>query len=162
MFGRGPRARRGNVRSAILSLLGEAPMNGYQIMQAIEQRSNGQWKPSSGSVYPTLQQLEDEDLVTTEPAPSGSKVFKLTAKGKRYVDDNKDELASDWLPSEDDAAQSANPKWELMNQIRQITMAVMQVTQTGTQKQIDDAKKLLAETRRALYRMLAEDDDGED
>lgn len=162
MFGRGPRARRGNVRSAILSLLGETPMNGYQIMQAIEQRSNGQWKPSSGSVYPTLQQLEDEDLVTTETGgQSGSKTLKLSAKGKRYVDDNKDELAADWLPAEDES-QGANPKWELMNQIRQISMAVMQVTQTGTPKQIDDAKKLLAETRRALYRLLADDEDAED
>ncbi len=161
MFGRGPRARRGNGRAAILSLLGGAPMNGYQIMQAIEQRSNGTWKPSSGSIYPTLQLLADEDLVATEAGgQSGSTTYKLSAKGKRYVDDHKDELAADWLPTEDDA-QSANPKWELMMQVRQITMAVMQVAQTGTQKQIDEAKKLLAETRRGLYRMLADDDSEE-
>lgn len=155
------RSRRGQVRQAILALLAEAPMNGYQIMQAIEQRSNGTWKPSSGSIYPTLQLLADEDLVATEAGgQSGSTTYKLSAKGKRYVDDHKDELAADWLPTEDDA-QSANPKWELMMQVRQITMAVMQVAQTGTQKQIDEAKKLLAETRRGLYRMLADDDSEE-
>jgi DNA-binding PadR family transcriptional regulator len=155
MFGRA-RARRGNVRSAILTLLAGQPMNGYQIMQAIEQRSNGAWKPSSGSIYPTLQQLEDEGLVETEeakPGQQGSKAFKLSAKGKRYVDDNREELEADWLPSEEPAS---DPRWELMNLYRGIGAAAAQVATTGTAKQIEEAKQLVSELRRNLYRILAD------
>ncbi len=61
---RGGRARRGDVRAAILALLGETPMHGYQIIQELETRSNGLWRPSPGSVYPTLQLFVDEGLVT--------------------------------------------------------------------------------------------------
>jgi DNA-binding PadR family transcriptional regulator len=157
MFGRA-RARRGNVRSAILTLLAEQAMNGYQIMQAIEQRSRGTWKPSSGSIYPTLQQLEDEGLVETEEAKpgqasTGSKSFTLTAKGKRYVEDNRAELEADWAPDDERAA---DPRWELMLLFRQVAAAAMQVAQTGTAKQLDEAKQLLHDVRRNLYRILAE------
>src|SRR3569832_2009788 len=155
MFGRS-RARRGNVRSAILTLLADQAMNGYQFMQAIEQRSQGAWKPSSGSIYPTLQQLEDEGLVETEeskPGQSGSKSYKLSAEGKRYVDDNRDELVVDCAPDQDVGME---PRWELMNQFRQIAGAAAQVAKTGTPKQVDEAKKLLTEVRRNLYRILAD------
>lgn len=152
MFGRA-RARRGNVRSAILSLLADQAMNGYQIMQAIEQRSNGAWKPSSGSIYPTLQQLEDEGLVETEeakPGQQGSKAYKLSAKGKKYVDENREE---DWMPAEESAS---DPRWEMMDQYRQIAGAAAQVARTGTAKQVEEAKQLLTDLRRNLYRILAE------
>src|SRR5215208_2879278 len=75
--GRGPRARRGDVRQALLTLLAEEPRNGYQLMQEIERRSEGVWRPSPGSVYPALQQLEDEGLVRAEES-DGSKRFVLT------------------------------------------------------------------------------------
>jgi DNA-binding PadR family transcriptional regulator len=155
MFGRA-RARRGNVRSAILTLLAGQAMNGYQIMQAIEQRSNGTWKPSSGSIYPTLQQLEDEGLVETEeakPGQQGSKAFKLSAKGKRYVDDNRAELEADWMPAEEPAA---DPRWALMNEYRQVAGAAAQVASAGTPKQLEEARQLLGELRRNLYRILAD------
>jgi DNA-binding PadR family transcriptional regulator len=155
-FGRA-RARRGNVRSAILTLLAEKPHNGYQIMQAIEQRSNGQWKPSSGSIYPTLQLLEDEGLVAaeeTKPGQTGSKSYTLSTKGKRYVDDNKAELEAEWAPASEDSG--GDPRWELMNLFRQVAGAAMQVAQSGTAKQIDAAKALLDDVRRNLYRILAD------
>src|SRR5207244_13329657 len=79
--GGGARARRGDIRSAILALLAEEPRNGYQIMQELEQRSRGMWRPSPGAVYPALQQLEDEGLVTAESA-GGGRVFSLTARGR--------------------------------------------------------------------------------
>ena len=162
MFGRG-RARRGNVRAAILSLLGEQPMNGYQIMQAIAQRSGGNWKPSSGSIYPTLQQLEDEDLVGAEeakPGQSGSKTYKLSAKGKKHVDDNKADLDAEW----DATARSAeaDPRRDLMMIVRQVGAAAIQVATTGTPKQRDEAKVLLNDVRRNLYKILAETPDDED
>ncbi len=162
MFGRG-RARRGNVRAAILSLLGAQPMNGYQIMQAIEQRSGGNWKPSSGSIYPTLQQLEDEDLVVAEeakPGQSGSKTYKLSAKGKKHVDDNKADLDAEW----DATARSAeaDPRRDLMMTVRQVGAAAIQVATSGTPKQREEAKALLNEVRRNLYKILAETPDDEE
>src|SRR5690242_13923261 len=82
MFRRGgPRARRGDIRSGILALLAEQPRNGYQIMQELEQRSRGMWRPSPGAVYPALQQLEDEGMVSAESA-GGGRVFSLTARGR--------------------------------------------------------------------------------
>src|SRR5262245_13544395 len=90
-FGRGPRVRKGDVRAAVLVLLAEQPRNGYQIIQEISERSGGLWKPSSGSVYPALQQLEDEGLVETESV-DGKRSFKLTETGRTYVEEHKSEL----------------------------------------------------------------------
>src|SRR3954471_20452280 len=87
--GRGPRARRGDVRAALLVLLAEEPRNGYQLMQEIEQRSDGAWRPSPGSVYPALQQLEDEGLVTTATR-DGGRVYELTDAGRTQVDERGD------------------------------------------------------------------------
>src|SRR3954465_2231774 len=80
-FGRGPRARRGDVRAALLVLLAEEPRNGYGLMQEIEQRSGGVWRPSPGSVYPALSQLEDEGLVQAVQEGT-SKRFDLTEAGR--------------------------------------------------------------------------------
>jgi DNA-binding PadR family transcriptional regulator len=163
LFGRGPRARRGDVRAAILTLLAEQPLNGYQIMQAIEQRSHGSWKPSSGSIYPTLQQLEDEDLVETEsakPGQSGSKIYQLTTKGKRYVDEHRAELEAGWQTTDDTGG--ADPRWELVELFRQVASAAMQVAHSGTAVQLDQAKQMLRAVRRDLYRILAEMPGGAD
>src|SRR5437868_4496417 len=93
--GRGPRARRGDVRAAILVLLDEEPRNGYQLMQELERRSQGAWRPSSGSVYPTLSQLEDEGLVAASKDES-NRVYRLTDRGKSHVAKNRDELGTPW------------------------------------------------------------------
>ena len=157
MFGRGPRRRRGNVRFAILTLLGEGPHNGYQMMQAIEQRSHGTWKPSSGSIYPTLQQLEDEGLVTASEAAAGqSRTFELTKAGRAYVKDHADELETDWDLDDDDNPWADNPRVELFMVFRQVAQATMQVAHAGGDKEIAEAKKLLGELRRKLYGILAE------
>jgi len=150
---RGPRARRGDVRTAILVLLAEEPRNGYQLMQEIEQRSEGAWRPSPGSVYPALQQLEDEGLVRTEGG-EGQRVFALTDAGRAHVAERGDAEPPPW-----DAAR-AYPKGaqrELMGQLRQIAMALIQVGQTGSAAQVEQAGRVLAETRRSLYRILADD-----
>jgi Transcriptional regulator PadR-like family len=84
----GGRRPRGDVRAAILVLLDEEPRNGYGIMQEIEERSAGAWRPSPGSVYPVLQQLEDEGLVRA--AQTGErKLMELTEEGKAYVDERR-------------------------------------------------------------------------
>lgn len=162
LFG-GPRhrARRGNVRSAILSLLSSEPLNGYQIMQNIEQRSQGMWRPSSGSIYPTLQQLEDEGLVQVDTASNDqgtSRTYKLTAKGKRYVEERRDELDAEWAAFEQPDPEGT-PTLVLMAMFRDVAAAAMQVANSGTPSQVEEARKLLADLRRKLYGILAEDPD---
>ena len=88
---RGRRIRRGDVRAAILLLVEEEPRNGYQIMQELESRSGGVWRPSPGSVYPALQLLADEGLLKSE-ARDGGNVFELTDAGKAHVEENRERL----------------------------------------------------------------------
>ena len=150
---RGPRARRGDVRAALLVLLAEEPRNGYQLMQEIEQRSDGVWRPSPGSVYPALQQLEDEGLVRVEQA-GGRKAYALTDEGRAHVEARGDELQAPWDAVKGDMGEGA---WDLMGAMRQIGMALFQLTHSGSEAQQAEAKQVLADTRRALYRILAED-----
>ena len=107
-FGRGPRARRGDVRAALLVLLAEEPRNGYGLMQEIERRSEGAWRPSPGSVYPALQQLEDEGLVRAEES-GGRRLFTLTDEGRAYVAENEAELGQPWDASTPRAAARTSP-----------------------------------------------------
>jgi len=153
---RGPgRARRGDVRLALLRLLGESPRNGYQLIQAIEERSEGLWRPSPGSVYPTLAQLEDEGLIRSTEI-EGARLFEITEVGREHLDSRADEPAP-WEPSADDAE---NPLTELAPLVIQIGKAAFQVASVGDRDQREQARALLADTRRALYRILAEDSGG--
>jgi DNA-binding PadR family transcriptional regulator len=155
--GRGPRVRRGDVRAAALSLLAEGPRNGYQIIQEISERTDGVWRPSPGSVYPALQQLEDEGLIQAEAGESGRKAFVLTAEGRTYTEAHADDLAASWdavTGSVDDA------EVELRGLVRQVIMAFTQVMQAGSAAQVREAAKVLTDARRSLYRILASD--GED
>src|SRR3954462_5580548 len=107
---RGPKVRRGDVRSAILDVLAVEPMNGYQIIQQIAERTGGAWKPSPGSVYPTVQQLEDEGLVEGHEG-EGRRLLRLSEEGRRYVEEHPDELAATWRPFQagDDVEEDGGP-----------------------------------------------------
>jgi DNA-binding PadR family transcriptional regulator len=154
---RGPRVRRGDVRAAILDLLAEGqPWNGYQIIQEIGERTQGVWRPSAGSVYPALQQLEDEGLITAAAGEDRRRNYTLTDEGRAYVQAHADELRASWdavTGSVDDAAV------QMHNLARQVAMATVQVAQAGTPAQVQQASKILADTRKALYRILAADDE---
>jgi DNA-binding PadR family transcriptional regulator len=150
-FGHGPRANRGDVRAAILGLLAEAPMHGYQIIKEIEQRSGGVWTPSPGSVYPTLQHLEDEDLVTSDTSDA-KKVFSITETGRAAYAARTSSKAP-WDEVGDDVDDTLI---ELRDGIGQVASAVRQIARGGTTAQVSAAKRVLADTRRALYRILAE------
>jgi DNA-binding PadR family transcriptional regulator len=155
---RGPgRARRGDVRLALLRLLAEEPRNGYQLIQAIEERSEGLWRPSPGSVYPTLAQLEDEGLIRSAEN-EGARRFEITDAGREYLDSRADEPA----PWESTAEDADNPLAELAPLVIQIGKATFQVASVGDRAQRDRARALLADTRRALYRILADDADETD
>lgn len=152
-FRRGPRARRGDIRAAILALLEEEPRNGYQIMQELKQRSQGMWNPSPGSVYPALQLLEDERLIANEEG-SGGRIYALTSQGKAYVKEHADEIAAPWEALSNAAGDGFV---EMVSLFHQLGAAVMQVVQAGSTGQMAKAKKVLVATRRSLYEILAED-----
>src|ERR671919_2176361 len=124
LFGRGPRAKRGDVRAGILVLLREQPRNGYQIMQELEERSQGLWRPSPGSVYPALQLLEDEGLVRSGEAPGGGRLFRLTKEGEKYVDQHEEELAAPWQAMSGFAA--GNDAANIAMLIRSVAQAAIQ------------------------------------
>jgi DNA-binding PadR family transcriptional regulator len=147
------RARRGDVRAAILDVLAAQPMNGYQIIQQIAERSGGAWKPSPGSVYPTLQQLEDEGLVEGTEA-EGRRVLRLTEAGQEYVAEHPDEIAETWRPFDT----SEGETHELKPVIGQVLAAVWQIVIAGNRQQQAEAAEILADARRRLYGLLAEGD----
>ncbi|WP_374058170.1 PadR family transcriptional regulator [Marinitenerispora sediminis] len=157
-----PRARRGDVRTGILLLLAEEPRSGYEIIREGRERSHGAWRPSPGSVYPMLQQLEDEGLVRpAENAGEGRRrPFELTEEGRRYVEEHADELTPPWEAAAEQYADTPAEYAELGTLAMQLSATVMQVVQSGTPDQVERATRLLAETRRGLYRILAEDDGG--
>ncbi|MGA8461343.1 MAG: PadR family transcriptional regulator, partial [Streptosporangiaceae bacterium] len=153
---RGPRAKRGDVRAAALALLAEGPMNGYQIIQAISERSDGVWRPSPGSVYPALQQLEDEGLIRAEADDGGRRAYQLTDEGRAYAEAHPDELRAPWDVF---AGAVGDTTREMRSLIGQVAMAAYQVLSAGTESQATQARQLLTDTRKALYRLLAADDD---
>ena len=156
--GRGrSRVRRGDVRSAILDVLGAAtePINGYQVIQQIAERTQDAWKPSPGSVYPTMAQLADEGLI--EDSPAGRKTVQLTEAGRAHVTENAEELAAVWRVFDEEDADDGHA--DLRQVIRQTVGAIVQVASTGTPAQQDRAVEILADTRRKLYGLLAEGPD---
>ena len=152
-LGPGRRAGRGDMRAAILTLLAEEPMHGYQIIQVISERSGGNWTPSPGSVYPTLQQLEDEGLIEPAASESGRRVFALTEAGKEAQ--TADTTPAPWEEAVDEAD---NDLVELRNLVHQVLAATRQVAQAGTQAQVKGAQDVLRTARKGIYKLLAEDE----
>jgi DNA-binding PadR family transcriptional regulator len=146
------------VRAAILALLAEEPRNGYQIIQEINERSDGGWKPSPGAVYPALQQLADEGLIHAEEA-AGRRTFQLTDEGRAYVEEHADELTEPWAAMAPDFGEGVP---DLFKNVAQTGAAVMQIVHSGSPEQVAKAKDVIAETRRRLYLILADDDAPED
>jgi DNA-binding PadR family transcriptional regulator len=153
-FGRGRKARRGDIRTAALLLLAEEPRNGYQIMQEVQERSEGAWRPSPGSVYPALQQLEDEGLIRSDEG-DGRKQFVLTDAGREYLDQRDPEARAPW---EQFSGEFGSQAAELGNLMREVGFAFMQVMRTGSEGQMAEARKVLVAARRDLYRILADGD----
>jgi len=148
--GRGRRGR-GNVRAAILALLAERPMHGYEMIQELENRTGGVWRPSPGSVYPTLQLLEDEDLIAGEEV-DGRKRFALTDAGQAEA-----ERHAQRAPWEEATEGIAPVAFGLRNAIFQVGEAAWTVASAGTEAQQTRALEVLTESRRRLYAILAED-----
>ena len=142
--------RRGDVRPLILRALQRAPMHGYQVIQELEQQSGGRWRPSAGSVYPTLQQLEDEGLVRSAEV-DGRRVYSLTEVG-RTAATTAPAREPAWFGGEADDAST-----DIRRLAIQLASAVMQVNRMGTPKARDEARDILVDARRRMYRLLADD-----
>ncbi|ATE56821.1 PadR family transcriptional regulator [Actinosynnema pretiosum] len=148
---RGGRQRRGNVRAAVIALLAERPMHGYEMIQEIGQRTDGLWRPSPGSVYPTLQLLADEGLVVAAEEQGGKKLFQLTESGRTEAESA--EGVPPWEQVTDGVDQG---EARLREAAKQIGAAMMQMVHAGTEDQQRRAAELLDETRRKLYAILGE------
>ena len=154
-FGGRGRARRGDVRTAILQLLSEQPMNGYQIIATLTERTDGAWKPSPGAVYPSLNQLEDEGLVETFDN-EGTKAFRLTDAGREAPEAGAD------APRPWDAIRQANePRHpqgaeNVWRQYGELALALKALTRSGTKAQNEAATQVLADAQRKVYGILAE------
>lgn len=149
--GAGTRAGRGEVRTAVLALLADQPMHGYQIIHEIEERSGGSWKPSAGSVYPTLQLLADEGLISAEES-NGRKIYSLTDEGREAVADTDTSAPWDTTGSAAGHRHGALPKAGI-----ELAQAAAQVSRTGSPEQITEAVTVLDDARRRLYSILAQD-----
>ncbi|GHJ13335.1 PadR family transcriptional regulator [Micromonospora sp. AKA38] len=151
--GRG-RGRRPNVRGAVLALLTERPMHGYEMIQEIDARTGGAWRPSPGSIYPTLQLLEDEGVIATAAdSDGGRKRFALTEQGQAEA-----AQAAEAPPWAEFAEQTVNSWHDIRDAGTQAMNALRQVMTTGTDDQRARAAQVLDETRRKLYAILAESD----
>jgi DNA-binding PadR family transcriptional regulator len=154
---RGRKARRGDIRTAALLLLLEEPRNGYQIMQEVEERSGGAWRPSPGSVYPALAQLEDEGLIHSAEI-DGRKAFQLTDAGRAHIQERDPSRPAPWEQMSGDPGSSAAGLAMIM---REVASAFMQLLHTGSEDQQEQARKVLVDARRELYRILADGADPE-
>jgi DNA-binding PadR family transcriptional regulator len=139
------------VRSAVLLLLAEQPRHGYDVISEIAARSEGQWRPSAGSVYPVLAALEAEGLVSVTE-DGDRKVYRLTEAGEQYVAARREEFGTPWQVSR---GHDRAVVGDLLEAARDAAAAVWQVGQVGDDEQLAEAVEVLAETRRRLYRILA-------
>jgi hypothetical protein len=145
----GSRAGRGEVRSAVLALLAERPMHGYQIIREIEERSGGTWKPSAGSVYPTLQLLADEGIIRAEES-NGRKIYSLTEAGR-------EEVAGAGMSAPWESGPASGSGFAALPKAGvELAQAASQVGRTGTPEQVQEAVAVLDDARRRLYAILAQ------
>ena len=149
----GPRMRRGQIRIALLAVLAEGPGHGYDVMQKLEDKSGGAWRPSPGSVYPTLQQLEDEGLVRSTER-DGKRVFEITEAGRAEVTSRVEEAGgTPW----ELAGRGARRGRDAIQAVRQLHMAFRQIAEVGTPEQVDRAIAIVTDARKQLYQLLAQD-----
>ena len=150
--GHGPRGRRGDVRAAILVLLTERPMHGYEMIQEIAERSQDLWRPSPGSVYPTLQLLADEGLITATESEGSKKLFELTDAGKAAAEKVE-------TPPWDEIADDVDPAHlNLRAAVGQLFGAVAQSAHAASAEQQQRIIEIVNNARREIYTILGQDD----
>jgi DNA-binding PadR family transcriptional regulator len=148
--GRGGRAQRGDVRIAVLLVLKNEPMHGYQVMNAISERTDGAWRPSPGAIYPTIAALEDEGFVTVT-VDGGRKLVTITDAGREYIDSNEPETEDPFDVMKDEAG----GKNDLRSSVHQLHGAARAVAESGSDDQLAAALKVIDQAKRSLYLILA-------
>jgi DNA-binding PadR family transcriptional regulator len=144
------RARRGDIRAAVMALLDERPMHGYEIIQELSARTGGAWRPSPGSIYPTLQLLEDAGLVRGEDI-DGRRVVSLTDAGRAELAETRERIGdAPW-----EAFTDGGPRYQLKESAFQLGAAVMQVARAGDAEQIAQVDEILRDARKRIYGILA-------
>lgn len=150
---RGGRMRRGDIRTALLAILAEDPGHGYDLIQRLEEKTSGAWRPSPGSVYPTLQLLEDEGLARSGEH-DGKRVYEITDTGREEAARRVEEAGgTPW----EIAGRNDTRVGEFRGAIRDLIVAAKQVSSSGNQDQVERMLEILKRARRDIYTMLAED-----
>ncbi len=149
---RGPhRVRRGDVQAAVLALLSESDMHGYQIIQELAERSGGVWRPGAGSIYPTLRQLQEQGLIRSRTEGS-KRVFSITDLGRRSAPGaGEREPWQHWADAE-------GPRMTLRRATESLLSAIAQVESAGTDRQAERAASIVGAARKSLYLLLAEEE----
>jgi DNA-binding PadR family transcriptional regulator len=148
----GPRARRGDVRLAILALLAQAPANGYSLIGQISDRTDGRWRPSPGSIYPVLRQLTEDGLIAGEDVEAESAGFTITDAGRAFLVENQAQADRVW----ENGRGLTDGQEALHQSMRKLMGATRELAESGTEEQRQQAVKLLDDVRRTFYGMLAE------
>lgn len=148
--GHGKRARRGNIRFAIVSVLADGPENGFGLIKQIDERTGGTWKPSSGTMYPSLQRLVDEGLI--QPTSGEGNTYELTDAGREFLSENQLEIDAAWEHTE----KRGEGNRELATALHELMGAAHQVGQVATPEQRERAAEVLGAARKSLYAILAE------
>jgi DNA-binding PadR family transcriptional regulator len=149
----GGRRRRGDIRTAVLATLAEGPGHGYEIIQRIEEKSEGAWRPSPGSVYPTLQLLEDEGLVEATER-DGKRVFEITDAGRAEAQQRIEDAGG--TPWSTDVGPGSG-RGQLRHSMALLALALKQVAVAGDKAQLDKATVIVNDARKKLYQLLSED-----
>ncbi len=147
------RAARGQLRAAVLLLLAEKPRHGYDLIAELTDRSDGAWSPSPGAIYPMLRRLSVKGLVEPNESEDGRRSFSLTAEGREYVEEHREQWGEPW---QDAAADGRQHGRRLGEAGRSLAMAVSQLAKVGTDEQITKAEELLDRARKEIYALLAE------
>lgn len=145
------RTPRGDIKYLLLALLAEQPQHGYQLIKELEARQGGFYRPSPGSVYPTLQLLEEGGYLTSEQI-EGKRVYTITDSGRELLAerDNAGGLR--------DQVDTQQPLIELKNAVMELTAAVMQVARGGNLDRVGRVREILKRAKREIYSILAEED----
>jgi DNA-binding PadR family transcriptional regulator len=153
--GGGRRGKRGDVRAAILVLLADRAMHGYEMIQEIAERSGGLWRPSPGSVYPTLQLLVDEGLIVGTESEGSKRLFELTDEGRAAAEKVE-------TPPWDEIAEGVDPgQVNLRTAVGQLMGAVAQSAYAASEEQQARIVDIVNNARREVYNILGETDDSE-